>query len=184
MENVVKIVTKISQIKRNLESILENDFGQNNEEKANQRRNFECSKDIGLIRGLSTGLPEDHLDRIAILFSRIALFFDAGIMMENNDSNWRAEAFFDRGVVETTRQNQKNTLKMPHVDVFTVLKAPSLPILKKLNLENLYSEKRQDCIMIKMTSDFAFILFSELPEIWQKDHVENIVKALRNGIAD
>src|SRR6218665_3124205 len=90
------LASKFTRLQRRFESILENDFEQKMEE-SDRKAAFEASRDLSLVRGLSLGLPEDHIDRAIVAFSRLAMLFDAGVLLENNDGQWRAQASFHRG---------------------------------------------------------------------------------------
>lgn len=180
-----KIVSTFSHIRRRLEALLENDFDHKlNVEKEKTRAAFEASRDISLIRGISAGLPEDHIDKVVVLFSRMAMFFDAGVMMENHDGQWKAQATFERGVVDALKTPTKNPIKLPHVAILSVLRTSPKPLLEKLQLQKLDPKKDMQCLLIKISSDFSFLLLSHLPDIWLKEHVENIRQGLQNGIAD
>jgi hypothetical protein len=57
------LVSKISTFQKRLQSFLENDFDPQSEEREQVQKTFEASRDEALVRGLSQGLPEDHIDR-------------------------------------------------------------------------------------------------------------------------
>ncbi len=177
-------VTKITQLQKRFESFLENDFEKKIEETEILQSAFEPSRDPALVRGLSQGLPEDHIDRAIVIFSRLALLFDAGVLLENNDGQWKAQASFYKGVTELVKNQTKTTLKLPEMTLMTVLKTDSASMLKKLNLEKLDPESKTTCVLIKTSPDFAFLLFSKTADLWLKDHVENVRRSLINGMAD
>ncbi|MNL14756.1 hypothetical protein D3C87_1357130 [compost metagenome] len=181
----LSIVSKLSTLQKRLESVLDNDFENiNHREIEETRQNFEASRDPGLVRGLSQALPDDHIDRAVVMFSRLAMCFESGVLLENNDGQWKAQAYFNKGVTELFKSANKTVLPMPDSACLTVLKAKSQPILQKLHLERLDPENKNQALMIKVTHDYAFVLFSTLPDIWLKDHAENIRMALVNGFAD
>jgi hypothetical protein len=174
----------ISNVQKRLQSFLENDFDPKADEKKAAQETFEASRDLSLIRGLSQGLPEDHIDRAIVVFSRMALHFDAGILLENQDGVWKAQASFNRGITELLKNPAKLSMSLPAVNMLTVLKTDSKPMLQKLQLQALDPFNRTECLLIKATPDFAFLLFSTLPDIWLKDHIEHVRTALVNGFAD
>jgi hypothetical protein len=69
------LVSKISTFQKRLQSFLENDFDPNSEEHERTQKEFEASRDESLVRGLSQGLPEDHIDRAIVIFSRLSMMF-------------------------------------------------------------------------------------------------------------
>lgn len=178
------LVSKISKLQRRFESLLENDFENKVEEIEQLRAQFEASRDMALVRGLSLGLPEDHIDRAIVVFSRLAMLFDAGILLQNNDGQWRAQASFYKGVTDLLTNSDKTNFKLPEMNLMTVLKTDSFSVLQKLNLQRLDPENKTTCILIKTSPDFAFMLFSKTADLWLKEHIENIRRALINGFAD
>lgn len=186
-----------------MQFFLENDTHSKSDEQELLRQSFETTQDLSLIRGLAQGLPDDHIDRAIIIFSRLAMFFNSGILLENTDQKWKAQAFFHQGITEllkntklkptplagrrtlpTDKQDEHTTIHIPNVNLMTVLKTDSTSILKKLNLSHIDPDNKTICMLIKVTPDFAFLLFSALPEIWLHDHIENIRRALINGFTD
>jgi hypothetical protein len=208
MEKITQtFATKLSFFQNRLQSFLENDSHAKHEEHEQLRKNFEASQDPSLIRGISQGLPDDHIDRAIIIFSRLAMFFDSGVLLENNDGKWKAQAFFHHGITELIKNSKapanslasqtpaaQQTLQksleyaqvvnIPKVSLMTVLKTDSASMLKKLNLLHLDPNNKTSCLLIKVTPDFSFLLFSKLPDLWLKDHTENIRRALTNGFTD
>ncbi len=177
-------VSKITMLRKRLESFLDNDFDSNSEETERLQRDFEVSRDMGLIRGISQGLPDDHVDRAVVIFSRLALFFDAGVLLENNDSRWKAQAFFSKGITQLFNNSQKAYISIPQTNILEVLKTSSANMLEKLHLQHLDPEQKTTCLLVKVSPDYAFLFFSSMPDIWLKDHMDNIRRALANGIAD
>ena len=199
MEKITQtFATKLSFFQNRLQSFLENDSHAKHEEHEQLRKDFEASQDPSLIRGISQGLPDDHIDRAIIIFSRLAMFFDSGVLLENNDGKWKAQAFFHHGITELIKNSKApaakqalqksleyaNVINIPKVSLMTVLKTDSASLLKKLNLLHLDPNNKTSCLLIKVTPDFSFLLFSKLPDLWLKDHTENIRRALTNGFTD
>ncbi|MDG0817911.1 GTP cyclohydrolase [Bdellovibrio svalbardensis] len=178
------LASKISHFQKRLQSFLENDFDPNSEEHERMRKEFESSRDSALVRGISQGLPEDHIDRAIVVFSRLAMVFEAGVLLENNDGEWKAQAAFSKGITELLKNPSKATIKIPSVNLMTVLKTDAYSMLQKLNLNHLDPENKTACLLIKVSPDFALLLFSDLPDLWLKEHTENVRRALINGFAD
>ncbi|MEN0058146.1 MAG: GTP cyclohydrolase [Bdellovibrio sp.] len=178
------LVSQITRLQRRFESILENDFEHKSEEDEARRAAFEASQDLALIRGLSQGLPEDHIDRSIVVFSRLALFFDAGVLLENHDGSWKGQALFQKGQSRLIKNNSRPAISLPTASFMAVLKTDAKTLLQKLQLSFLDPEENTSCLLIKVSPDFAFVLLSSLPDIWLKEHTEHIRKALINGFAD
>lgn len=178
------LVSTLSLFQKRLESFLDNDFETNHIENDKIRQQFEVSRDPAIIRGISMGLPDDHVDRAVVVFSRLAMCFEAGVLLENNDGQWKPQASFHLGVTQLVKAAKKSAISIPQIDLLTVLKTSSAPVLEKMGLQDLDPHNRSSCLLIKATPDYAFFLFSELPDIWLKDHTEQILKTLVNGFAD
>ncbi len=177
-------VLTISTFQKRLQSFLENDFDSKSEAAKDLQKDFEVSRDKSLIRGLSAGLPEDHIDRAIVVFSRLSLLFDAGILLENHDGEWCPQALFHLGHTELLKGSTKNQLHIPAIDLLTVLKTDSQGILQKLQLQKLDPQGRMSCLLVKATPDFSFLLFSVMPDLWLKEHIKQVRTALINGFAD
>ncbi|WP_413558075.1 GTP cyclohydrolase [Bdellovibrio sp. HCB209] len=178
------LVSKISTFQKRLQSFLENDFDPQSEERAQVQKEFEASRDEALVRGLSQGLPEDHIDRAIVVFSRLAMIFEAGILLENHDGDWKAQAFFHKGVSELFKNSAKSSMSLPNANLMSWLKTDASAILRKANLQHLDTGAKTTCLLIKVTPDFSFILFSTLPDLWLQEHCENVRRALINGFAE
>ncbi|MGZ3769838.1 MAG: GTP cyclohydrolase [Bdellovibrio sp.] len=176
-------VSKISKLQKRFESFLENDF-ENKVEDTERQARFEPSRDLALVRGLSQGLPEDHVDKAIVIFSRLALFFDFGVMLENHDGQWKAQASFHKGASQLIKNNARSIVKIPDSNLMAVLKTNSSSMLEKLNLKEWDTEGKTTCLLIKVTPDFSFILFSSMADLWLKEHIENVRRSLINGFAD
>ncbi|MNL89974.1 hypothetical protein D3C87_2206530 [compost metagenome] len=53
-----------------------------------------------------------------------------------------------------------------------------------MNLKHIDPENKTACLLIKATADYAFFLFSSMPDLWLKDHVEEVRKSLVSGFAE
>ena len=172
------LVQKISHLQKRLVQILES--SESSQPIATIAKDFSPQTDLQLVRGLSQGLPDDHLDRAVVVFSRLGLFFDAGILIENNDGEWTAQACFHHGHVQAFSKDQRKIMQVPRVDLMTVLRTPALPLLKKFSLTQIDPENKLQALMIKASHDYAYILFSHLPDIWLTDHITEVREALRS----
>lgn len=177
------ILAKINRLQRRFESILDNDFSKIDQEAA-KLAPFETSRSEDLIRGLTQALPDDHIDRAIVVFSRLSMLFDVGILLENNDGQWMSQAYFENGQSHLISAKSQCSISFPQVDLLTVLKTDAKSILAKLHLVHLDPENKLSCLLIKVSPDFAYILFSKLPDIWLKDHIASVSRELVSGFAD
>jgi hypothetical protein len=172
----------ITHLQKRIESILDNDHEVPNQEALQAKKNFEALTDPRLLRGLAESLPQDSTDRAVILFSRLALYFDAGVFLEADGHLWEPQAHFHRGQINVLKPAQKKPLKLPTVDLMSVLRTNSAPLLKKLKLQSLDPDDKTVCLFLRPGQDFAFLLLSSLPDLWLKDHIRMVTEAIHKGL--
>lgn len=179
-----QIFSSILNFRKKIELLLDNDLSKNIEESEVIKKNFQESRDLNLIRSLSTGLPDDHTDRAIAIFSRLSYLFEAGVFFENFDGDFKVQAYFHRGVLEPMRIDPRPITKLPFVNLMTVLSTKSPAILEKIKLTELDPNGEGTALLLKLTPDFSFLLISQLPDIWLKAHVEKVLSALHLGISE
>lgn len=171
----------ITHLQKRLESILDSDLDPQNELIAQNQARFEAVTDPRLLRGLAESLPQDNTDKAVILFSRLSLYFDAGVFMEADKGLWEPQAMFDRGHICVLAKSQKRKISLPNIQLMTVLRTPSEPVLKKLQLV-LDPQNKTVCLFLRPGEDFSFLLFSSLPELWLKEHTRLVTEAIHKGL--
>lgn len=172
----------ITHLQKRLESILDNDHEQPNAEVVLAKKNFEALTDPRLLRGLAESLPHDSADKAVILFSRLALYFDAGVFLELDGSLWEPQAHFHKGQVGVLKPHQKKQISLPQVELMTILRTDAKPVLAKLHLQNLDHDQKTICLLLRPAQDYAFLLFSSLPDLWLRDHTKHVVEAIHHGL--
>jgi hypothetical protein len=174
----------ITHLQKRLESILDGDVDLPNEELLQAKRNFEALTDPRLLRGLSESLPSDSADKAVILFSRLALYFDAGVFLELDGAKWEPQAHFHRGHVSVLKAPQKKSISLPKVELMAILRTSAQPVLEKLNMTSLDPDDKSVCLFLRPAPDFAFLLFSSLPDLWLKEHTRLVSEAIHRGLAN
>lgn len=169
-----------NRLQNSFESLLENDGGKRDPDAPP----FEPSRNPALVEGLSLGLPDDHIDKAVILFSRLALLFDAGLLLENHDSRWQPQALFRDGAARPLRQERRDSVALPEMNALSVLKTDGRALVKKLGIEpKSFPVPGTAAYILRPVPDFAYVLFSALPDLWLKDHMERATHALSRGFA-
>lgn len=143
---------------------------------------FEAAHEPALVRDLAVGLPEDPVDRAVRVFCRLALMFDAGLMLEIEKDAWAPRALFRQGVARPFRTDRP-PLSLPRLAPLQALKTSSVPLLKSLELTSLDPEGRWHAYLVQPTPEFAFILLSGLPDLWLKDHLNRVIAALADSFS-
>lgn len=175
----------ITHLQKRVESLLDQDQEIPSEEVLLAKKNFEALTDPRLLRGLGESLPQDPTDRAVILFSRLALYFDAGVFLEADNELWEPQAYFHRGHMSLLKGSQKRKISLPRAEhLMSVLRTPASPVLKKLNLSSLDPEEKAVCLFLRPAADFSFLLFSTLPDLWLKDHIRLVTEAIQRGLHD
>jgi hypothetical protein len=173
----------ITHLQMRLESILDNhDLDHPSEEILQAKKNFEALTDPRLLRGLSESLPDDTTDKAVILFSRLALYFDAGVFLELDSPKWEPQAHFHRGQVTVLKGHQKHIISLPSVELMSILRTDAKPVLKKLHLQSLDADHKTVCLLLRPAQDFAFLLFSSLPDLWLREHTRLVTEAIHHGL--
>lgn len=172
----------ITHLQKRIESILDHDHEGPNEEVLQAKKNFEVITDPRLLRNFSDSLPADSTDKTVILFSRLAMYFDAGVFLEADKNLWEPQAHFHRGHVSVLKGPQKKQISLPKVDLMSVLRTDSKAVLQKLQLLQLDPDNRTSCLFIRPGADFAFLLFSSLPDLWLKEHIRLVTEAIQRGL--
>jgi hypothetical protein len=172
----------ITHLQKRIESILDNDLDIPNEEILQAKKNFEALTDPRLLRGLSESLPQNSTDKAVILFSRLALYFEAGVFLEADSTAWEPQAHFHRGHVGVLKGPQKKKISLPQIGLMSVLRTDAKPVLQKLNLQNLDAENKTVCLFLRPAQDFSFLLFSSLPDLWLKEHTRLVIEAIQRGL--
>lgn len=180
MEKIARHLTqKLNRFQKRIESLLETETSHVDPEAPP----FEASRDTSLVRDLSVGLPDDHIDRGIVIFGRLAGLYQAGVLFENHDGQWRAQATFRDGLTKLLSTEKAKSLTLPKVAPLTALKADSENLLKKLGLLDLDPGNHCKALLMKPVPDFAYLLLSPWPDLWLKDHVEQTLKSLSDGFA-
>lgn len=144
---------------------------------------FEPSREPSLVRDLPVGLPDDPVDRAIQVFCRMALLFECGLMLESDGAGkWTPRALFRKGQARPMRSDLPS-ITLPKVSPLQALKAPSTSFLQNLDLADLDPEGRCGAYLMQPTPEFAFVVFSALPDLWLKDHLNRVISSLADSFS-
>ncbi|MBK9321891.1 MAG: GTP cyclohydrolase [Bdellovibrionaceae bacterium] len=172
----------LTHFQKRIESILDAETEPQGDDVLSLKKKFEVVTDPRFIENLAEGLPSGHTDKAVILFSRLALYFDAGIFLEFDHKIWEPQAQFHYGHVRALKNQEKTKISLPRIDLMTVLRTDTSPILKKLKLQALDPVDQTVCLFIKPAPDFSFLLLSSLPELWLREHTRLVTEAIQKGL--
>lgn len=177
-----RLTQSILNFQKRFENLLEHDPREM--PRTDSSTPFEASRDAALVRGLSEGLPKDHVDRAIVLFNRLSMHFDSGVLLQNFDGTWKTQAFFENGRSAPVGPGHSKTLVLPKCAPLQALKAPHPKLLNELGLSKLDATGDGTCLLLKPVNDFAYLLISHWPDLWLKDHTEKITAAMVSSFAD
>lgn len=164
----------IQRLQKKVEKILEPATDINFDEIERNTQKFEINHDLAKVKDISIGLPQSHTERITAVFSRLSFHFQAGILLENHDSQWVNQAFFYRGETHLIPNKLRKKMPIPQNQFDGVWRTDSAKVLKHFQLIDLDKYDLCSCLLIKATPDYAILLFSPLPDLWLKELSEKV----------
>lgn len=143
------------------------------------QQKFELQVNFHGIESLSIGLPSDHIEKVVAVFKRLSPYFQFGLLLENRDQKFSPVAFFNEGNAQVASGAfHELNLTLPTTKHLQVLTTPGSIFVKKLKL-NWDPENKCKAYLVRPTPDFAYILFSPVPDLWMQDHMTGLVKELK-----
>lgn len=174
------LTSGIDRIQQRTQALLENESA---EKITTETPAFEASRDQRLIDGLPLQLPDDLVDRAIVIFGRLAGLFEAGILLEKEGGRWFPRARFHQGVPRSMSV-KAHSFQFPDCGPLQVLQTPARPLLAKLELQHLDPKNLLTGNLVRHVPEFSYLLFSALPDVWLKNHMEQITEALSRGFAE
>lgn len=141
---------------------------------------FEVTTDLSTLQNIDFGLPETLLERVPILFSRLHPYFEAGVLLKLNNYLWSPVTAFQRGYIfELSSLEKQMNFEFPMISLVSVLKARSQHVIKDLGLDEYLGNNNITALVFRPHPDYLFLVLSELPDLWLKEHIEKVqTKAL------
>lgn len=175
-----QLTEKLDLLQKRVEALLEEEPSPSAEKLSTP---FEPSRDLALLRGLSVGLPEDHVDKAILVLSRLSLLYDGGLLLRNEDGAWTVRAYFAEGWARPLKISPAPIIQIPSLGPLQALQTNADDLLNRASLQ--ISELPRGCraLLLKPTPDFAYILMSKLPDLWLKDHAAATMKSLGDSFA-
>jgi hypothetical protein len=131
-------------------------------------------------------LPKNSSQVFELLFSRLSLYFEAGLYLERPNGEpgplLPKSAFYKGEAVVIGKETP--LIQLPKVGFQKVVKFNPHSILSPLNLERLCDEDHGQGLAFSVTEDDLFLLFSELPDLWLRSHIETIHHLILQFSAD
>ncbi len=173
---------RISKLEQKIESVLVMDL--ENKNSPSTTALFEACHDSKLIRTLSRDLPDDQEDKTIILFSRLSIFFDVGILLEKEKNNWKAQAYFEEGRMSGLLDQAMEVKGGPQLTPLQIVKAPADPFLKQLGIhQKIRTPDNLTAFLIRPHDQVTFLVMSRLAGPWLKNHMNEIHQEILKAFA-
>ncbi len=168
-------LNQVQLLQKQLENLLEKE--PLNDQKNVDSKPFAPQTDLSQIETLGFGLPAELRERAVMLFSRLAPYFESGLLFHQQSEQWKAICGFDRGDYFPLKGVEiEIPFRFPEMSLVEVRKVNSPEIFSQLiDLQILRSERGQ-ALIFKPQPQFTFMVTSNLGDPWLKPHVERIQK--------
>lgn len=167
-------------------SHIETFIDDESEELRQRAKQFRGQTGLDKIERLIEADPSDP-DLPLRLIERLAVFFDAGILIQRGfspeDGNWWVTDLFWRGNtfhLDLNDQVRANAL-IPDLTPLQVNKAQAKSILKSISMEFLAPSDDTQAYLLKPTPGVALLLLSDLPAPWAVDHIAHAHKLINRS---
>lgn len=147
----------------------------------NSKKDFEIEDDISTLQNLSYAFSNEELtlEKLPHLLSRLALYFEAGFLMQKASTTTQykiASAFAYSKKIEL--QDSPRALRLPQIEFDKILKIKASNFLKHFNLDNLDPEKKMNCYLIPLSKKYYLVVATPLAEPWAQLRIETLQKTL------
>lgn len=183
MKNFFERIIKSETLSHFASEILSDQYDQAIEKQKLSNASFFESTDLAIVNGLSLGLPDNYLDKVAVIFSRLSILFFTGILLEKINGAWIPQVFFHKGHLRDVENQVKKKIILPQVSPTEILKTSITPIFSKLEIDFLIYGDENNCFLMQPTPDFSFIVTSRLGDPWLKSHLEKVQENLMRAFA-
>jgi hypothetical protein len=143
------------------------------------KKDFQVQTDLTQIDSMSVGLSSQLSERAPMLFSKLSVYFDSGLLFQRAGQEWKATAGFDQGDFFPLKGVEiQIPFKFPDMTLIEVRRVHSREIFSHLmDLQILRSEKGQ-ALIFKPHPDYIFMVTSTLADPWLKPHMERIQREI------
>jgi len=147
------------------------------------QRHYELQVDFSSIAQALQGAPSDHVERVVFAFRQMHSYFESGLLMENQDQSYSTVAYFHRGHVHVAGDEfHQVKMKLPATRGHQILVTKSDVFMRKLKL-GWDPDRRCRAYLVRPTADFAFVLFSPVPDLWMQNEIPKLAHGLGTTFA-
>jgi hypothetical protein len=171
-----RLKEKWSDLSKNLEKLLQEPV---ESVAIPLQKKFELQVDFSHLEQQLSQLPKDHIEKIFTTFQKLNLHFVSGLLFETRDGESSVVALFNQGQIRVASDELHGSkMKLPNTNGFEVLMAPSQVFMKKMKL-SWDPENRMRAFLIRPSADFAFVLFSPVPDLWMQSEIPKLVNLFK-----
>lgn len=176
---------QVQILQKQLEHLLEKEPLNRNELKAPQHEPFEPMTDLSQIEGLRVGLPAELSEKVRMLFSRLCVYFDSGLLFQLVSGEWKAVAGFDQGEFFPLKGVEIDIpFRFPALTLVEVQKVHSPEVFSQLMSLQVVRSHNGQALIFKPHPDYIFLVTSVLADPWLKPHIERIQKEILMILGD
>lgn len=193
MDKLSKLfLNQVGVLQKSLEHLLEKKPLKEATPVTEEKTAFHASTDLSQIDSLGVGLPKDTTGRVMMIFSRLAVYFDSGLLFHVSPTadaqgkpQWKTIAGFDSGDYFPLKGSEVSVpFQFPQMTLVEVRKVLSQEIFSHLQKVQVIRNQNSDALIFKPHPDFIFMVTSTLGDPWLKTHIERIQKEILMLLAD
>lgn len=188
-----RFLSQVQVLQDQLENLLSKDWGPQNQSKLAP---FEVLTDLTQLETLGWALPEREPQRSQVLFDRLAPYFESGLCFHYTSEDpsqgwirWRLSCAFSQGkIFPLIPQDLEKQVALPQMQLTEIRKMNASALLTQLDLKDLQTHPELSTLVIRPSGPLLWILFSNLPDLFLKTHInaihEHSLKLLADFVED
>jgi hypothetical protein len=179
------------KITATLENLLDHDSNQNFVNELgllDARKNYLASENLNELENLSYAHSfEVNDENLNILMDSLSCFFEMSFVFKKplpiRATNLRRSSDFQADYVclfgqKITSVHLQAPAKLPKTDLYKVLKTNAHSFLRKFKLQDLDSEKKMSCYLIRISENVTFVFVTNMADPWAKVKIETLQQTL------
>lgn len=191
----LKFLSQVQKIQKNLEEVLSQDWGPRQPQTSSQINEFEVQTELQNLESLGWTLPTTEPEKSRSLFLRLAQYFEAGLELScfqkrsSELQTWTLESAFDQGQpVPLLAEDLKFSFELQPFSLVEVRRVNMKDFLEFRNHElfflNEKSLKSSTALLLRPTQDKLWLLISDLPDLFLKNHISQIHEKVIRLLSD
>lgn len=178
MDKISKLMLiRAQKLQNYLQKILENDGLKSPKDSLTDiKAPFEPRTDLSQLDDIGMGLPATLPERAQILFSRLSVYFESGMLFHlGHDDSWKPKSAFQEGEFYPLIADDRLTdFSFPQMTLVEILRLKNSPMQKVLENIGLITVEHTQVLVFKPHPEYIFLVTSLLPDLWLKTHSEKI----------